>query len=144
VVYACGVWVLGVAAHNCGTHLCFTQAITDIVDGGRPTPDEFYANLHTASEALQQKLTQVVAELGHTDLGARAFIDSAPARLAVVLNGEDAGVERVASVPLPRRAQPTAATTGGSWLTYVLQQVPLVALGALLAVGVMRIPRPKT
>ena len=40
------------------------KSVTDIVDGGKVTQDEFYGNLHMASEALQEKLTKVVSLLG--------------------------------------------------------------------------------
>ena len=36
------------------------KSITDIVDGGKPTEDEFYQNLKKASEQLQTKLTAVI------------------------------------------------------------------------------------
>lgn len=44
------------------------KAITDIVDGGRPTEKEFYENLQQASEALQGKLTQVLELLANSRL----------------------------------------------------------------------------
>lgn len=37
------------------------KAVTDIVDGDRPTQDEFLENLHTAAAALQQVLPKVLA-----------------------------------------------------------------------------------
>lgn len=37
------------------------KAVTDIVDGDKPTPDEFLENLHTAAVALQQVLPKVLA-----------------------------------------------------------------------------------
>lgn len=36
------------------------KAVTDIVDGDRPTQDEFLENLHTAAAALQQVLPKVL------------------------------------------------------------------------------------
>lgn len=36
------------------------QAITDIVDGGRATQEEFLENLHTAAAALQNVLPKVL------------------------------------------------------------------------------------
>jgi len=37
-----------------------SQAITDIVDGGRPSHEEFLENLHAAAAALQSTLPQVL------------------------------------------------------------------------------------
>jgi 5'-methylthioadenosine nucleosidase len=36
------------------------KVVTDIVDGDRPTQDEFLENLHTASQSLQEKLPKIV------------------------------------------------------------------------------------
>jgi 5'-methylthioadenosine nucleosidase len=36
------------------------QAITDIVDGGRPTQEEFLENLSSAAAALQSTLPRVL------------------------------------------------------------------------------------
>eukprot|EP00854_Cymbomonas_tetramitiformis_P024973 gene24973-30450_t len=44
------------------------KSITDIVDAGRPTEKEFYANLHSASSALQGKLTHMLQLLGQQPL----------------------------------------------------------------------------
>lgn len=37
------------------------KAVTDIVDGDKPTQEEFLENLHTAAAALQQVLPKVLA-----------------------------------------------------------------------------------
>jgi 5'-methylthioadenosine nucleosidase len=37
-----------------------SKAITDIVDGGRPTNEEFLENLHAAAAALQGMLPRVL------------------------------------------------------------------------------------
>lgn len=42
------------------TPLIVLKVITDIVDGGRPTHDEFMENLSAASKALQQQLPLVI------------------------------------------------------------------------------------
>jgi 5'-methylthioadenosine nucleosidase len=34
--------------------------VTDIVDGGRPTQDEFFENLATAAASLQEKVPQLI------------------------------------------------------------------------------------
>lgn len=39
------------------------KAITDIVDGDKPTSEEFLANLHSAAAALQGMVPRVVAFL---------------------------------------------------------------------------------
>lgn len=36
------------------------KVVTDIVDGDRPTQDEFLENLHSAAESLQKALPQVI------------------------------------------------------------------------------------
>jgi 5'-methylthioadenosine nucleosidase len=36
------------------------KAITDLVDGGRPSQEEFMENLHTAAAALQRVVPEVV------------------------------------------------------------------------------------
>lgn len=36
------------------------KAVTDIVDGDRPTAEEFLENLHSAAAALQRTLPQVL------------------------------------------------------------------------------------
>ena len=41
-------------------HFLSFQAITDIVDGGRPTQDEFLENLSAAASALQAVLPKVL------------------------------------------------------------------------------------
>lgn len=42
------------------THPIYVQAITDIVDGGRPSQDEFLENLGAAAAALQTTLPKVL------------------------------------------------------------------------------------
>jgi 5'-methylthioadenosine nucleosidase len=44
------------------------KSITDIVDGPETVDDEFYANLKTASEALQEKLSQILELLSTAPL----------------------------------------------------------------------------
>lgn len=41
-------------------HPDLTQAITDIVDGGRPSAEEFLENLHTAAVSLESTLPRVL------------------------------------------------------------------------------------
>lgn len=36
------------------------QVVTDIVDGGRPTQEEFFENLAAASASLQDKIPKVL------------------------------------------------------------------------------------
>lgn len=40
--------------------IIFIKAVTDIVDGGKPTAEEFLNNLAAVTATLQQKVTQVV------------------------------------------------------------------------------------
>ena len=48
------------------------KAITDIVDGAHPTREEFEANLHAASAALQERTAAVLTLLAGTSLSAWA------------------------------------------------------------------------
>merc|ERR1712187_498336 len=59
---------VGWVCQQFGVPFIAVKAITDIVDGGKPTQEEFYANLHSASEALQDKLTLVLELVGLRDL----------------------------------------------------------------------------
>lgn len=52
------------SAHLYGTPLIALKAVTDIVDGGVATADEFVANLAAATAALHDKLAVVLAWLG--------------------------------------------------------------------------------
>lgn len=38
----------------------FIKAVTDIVDGDKPTPEEFLQNLAAVTAALEQAVTQVI------------------------------------------------------------------------------------
>jgi 5'-methylthioadenosine nucleosidase len=40
------------------------KAVTDIVDGGKPTADEFFQNLHTAAKAIEDATVAVLDYLG--------------------------------------------------------------------------------
>lgn len=53
-------WVASVL----GIPLVSVKTITDIVDGDRPTTEEFLENLHTAAVALQHAVPKVVALVG--------------------------------------------------------------------------------
>eukprot|EP00602_Paraphysomonas_sp_CaronLab_P002234 CAMPEP_0185029264 /NCGR_PEP_ID=MMETSP1103-20130426/15459_1 /TAXON_ID=36769 /ORGANISM="Paraphysomonas bandaiensis, Strain Caron Lab Isolate" /LENGTH=271 /DNA_ID=CAMNT_0027563939 /DNA_START=58 /DNA_END=870 /DNA_ORIENTATION=+ len=44
------------------------KSITDIVDGPHKSEDEFYHNLSIASDALQEKLTVLIRQIGNTTL----------------------------------------------------------------------------
>ena len=46
-------WVCGLL----GVPFVALKSITDLVDGDTATQEEFYANLHSASDALQEKLS---------------------------------------------------------------------------------------
>jgi 5'-methylthioadenosine nucleosidase len=52
IAYVCRLW---------GTPMVAVKAVTDIVDGGRPTNEQFLENLHTSSEALQQGVSRILA-----------------------------------------------------------------------------------
>jgi 5'-methylthioadenosine nucleosidase len=43
-----------------GTPFMALKVVTDIVDGGRPTQDEFFENLATAAASLQEKVPQLI------------------------------------------------------------------------------------
>ncbi len=43
-----------------GTPFLALKVVTDIVDGGRPTHEEFMENLHSAAVSLQKTLPQVI------------------------------------------------------------------------------------
>lgn len=45
--------------------LIVIKSITDIVDGGRPTHEEFLENLATASQNLQKKVVEILSEITH-------------------------------------------------------------------------------
>lgn len=53
-----------------GTPLLCIKSITDIVDGGRPSQDEFLENLHTAAAALQENLPKVLEFVAGKELSA--------------------------------------------------------------------------
>lgn len=110
--------------------IVFDQAITDIVDGGRPSAEEFYSNLHTASEALQVKLTRVVAELGQTPLSPPQVI-SEPAPLDLTSHTHKS-LKRVPSRSTEHRPPPVPRSTSST------DQITLVVLGAILAFAAMR------
>jgi nucleoside phosphorylase len=46
-----------------GTPFLAVKSITDLMDGGQPTQDEFMANLETASARLTEELVRVIAWL---------------------------------------------------------------------------------
>lgn len=46
------------------------KAVTDIVDGDRPTAEEFLENLHSAAAALQGTLPKVLGFLAGKELQA--------------------------------------------------------------------------
>lgn len=48
------------SAHLFCTPLIVIKAVTDLVDGGRPTQEEFLENLHTAANALQTKVMEAL------------------------------------------------------------------------------------
>lgn len=48
------------SAHLFGIPLVVIKAITDLVDGGRPTEEEFMENLHIAADALQSKVIEAL------------------------------------------------------------------------------------
>lgn len=48
------------SAHLFRTPLIVIKAVTDLVDGGRPTQEEFLENLHTAADALQMKVMEAL------------------------------------------------------------------------------------
>lgn len=48
------------SAHLFGTPMFALKSITDIVDGDRPTHEEFLENLAAAAQSLQEKLPQVL------------------------------------------------------------------------------------
>ena len=68
------------------------KSITDLVDGGVATADEFYENLHRASEELQKKLTEIMLALHDRPLSHWA-----------------AGHRHASSPPPPSQAQGEAA-----------------------------------
>ena len=43
-----------------GTPFMALKVVTDIVDGGRPTQDEFFENLATAAASLQEKVPKLI------------------------------------------------------------------------------------
>jgi 5'-methylthioadenosine nucleosidase len=52
VAYVCRLW---------GTPMLAVKAVTDIVDGEKPSHEEFLENLHASSKALQQGVSRILA-----------------------------------------------------------------------------------
>jgi 5'-methylthioadenosine nucleosidase len=63
------------------------KSITDIVDGPESVESEFYANLKAASEALQEKLSLILALLSTEPLTHWSTMSGAPAQGIVVAQG---------------------------------------------------------
>lgn len=111
------------------------KSITDIVDGTETVDDEFYANLKTASEALQGKLSHILellstAPLAHwsgTAVTAGAHVAPRVAKVAAVAG------KHPATVPMgPQRVDDDSKSDNR-----LLAALPLVAaagIGALLGV----------
>ena len=60
-----GASIAWVVEHCCRNQTPFfaLKVITDIVDGGRPTHEEFLANLHSAANSLQTALSKIIEYL---------------------------------------------------------------------------------
>lgn len=43
-----------------GTPMLAVKSVTDIVDGDKPTNEEFLANLHASSQALQDAISRIL------------------------------------------------------------------------------------
>ena len=52
-----------------GVPLIGIKAVTDIVDGSKPTTEEFLENLHTAAGALMENLRRALAFLDGKSVG---------------------------------------------------------------------------
>lgn len=44
------------------------KVITDIVDGGRPTHEEFLGNLHSAAQSLQRELPRIIKFIANKNI----------------------------------------------------------------------------
>jgi 5'-methylthioadenosine nucleosidase len=119
------------------------KSITDIVDGPETVDTAFYANLRTASDALQEKLSHILELLRQAPLSHWAGgsgVGGLPSAAAVATDrgveatvGQGAGAEKTTSLVIPRVAVKARYNLGNT-LTAALPLVAGVGMGVLLGV----------
>jgi 5'-methylthioadenosine nucleosidase len=121
------------------------KSITDIIDGPETVDDEFYANLQTASEALQEKLSRILDLLSQAPLahwaGGSVAGGSTP---AVTGRGVETTVDKAGADVENKATRATARVdvkTSSNLATRFTAALPLIAavsIGALLGAALAK------